>query len=180
MGLRSPGHRFMPNRLVFPGGRVDSADHAAPIETPLDPSTKAALGLGACPATALAIAALRETEEEVGLTLRRPGGYRLAPLAFLCRVETPPDQPIRFDARFLALSWEPWMGVPAASVELLEPRFVPLAEAGSQSVPRPTRAALACLGEWLEGEPVTPWLVITWPGQVGRPGERTRPEPRAL
>ena len=29
MGLRHAGHRFMPNVLVFPGGRVDRADYRA-------------------------------------------------------------------------------------------------------------------------------------------------------
>jgi 8-oxo-dGTP pyrophosphatase MutT (NUDIX family) len=28
MGLRGANHKFMPNRLVFPGGRVDPEDHA--------------------------------------------------------------------------------------------------------------------------------------------------------
>ena len=30
MGLRGAGHRFMPNRLVFPGGAVDPGDADAP------------------------------------------------------------------------------------------------------------------------------------------------------
>jgi len=33
MGLRGAGHRFMPNRLVFPGGAVDRADLDAPSAT---------------------------------------------------------------------------------------------------------------------------------------------------
>ncbi|MFC7610154.1 NUDIX hydrolase [Teichococcus aestuarii] len=43
MGMRAAGHRFMPNRLVFPGGRVDLADRTAPAATELRPDTRAAL-----------------------------------------------------------------------------------------------------------------------------------------
>ena len=32
MGMRGAKHRFMPNRLVFPGGRVDIPDLRAPFE----------------------------------------------------------------------------------------------------------------------------------------------------
>ena len=35
MGMRGSGHKFMPNRLVFPGGAVDDADHTAPIARPM-------------------------------------------------------------------------------------------------------------------------------------------------
>ena len=35
MGLRHARHRFMPNVLVFPGGRVDRADHDAPAVSEL-------------------------------------------------------------------------------------------------------------------------------------------------
>ncbi len=35
MGLRGAGHRFMPNRMVFPGGAVDAEDHAASCAAPL-------------------------------------------------------------------------------------------------------------------------------------------------
>ena len=34
MGMRGAGHKFMPNRLVFPGGRVDPEDHRAEPATP--------------------------------------------------------------------------------------------------------------------------------------------------
>ena len=36
MGCRAAAHAFMPNRYVFPGGRVDRADAHVPIATPLD------------------------------------------------------------------------------------------------------------------------------------------------
>ena len=40
MGMRGATHRFMPNRLVFPGGAVDRADLTAPAATPLSPHTE--------------------------------------------------------------------------------------------------------------------------------------------
>src|SRR5437868_7713435 len=36
MGCRDAKHAFMPNRYVFPGGRVDRADARVPIATPLN------------------------------------------------------------------------------------------------------------------------------------------------
>ncbi len=36
MGRRSAKHVFMPNKYVFPGGRVDRADSSAPLARDLD------------------------------------------------------------------------------------------------------------------------------------------------
>ena len=49
MGMRGAGHRFMPNRLVFPGGSVDAGDLAAPAASPLTPLTRARLEKAASP-----------------------------------------------------------------------------------------------------------------------------------
>jgi len=35
LGCRDAKHAFMPNRYVFPGGRVDPADARVPVATPL-------------------------------------------------------------------------------------------------------------------------------------------------
>jgi len=43
MGMRGARHRFMPNRLVFPGGAVDRADLSAPFASGLSARTAAAL-----------------------------------------------------------------------------------------------------------------------------------------
>ena len=40
MGMRGAKHRFMPNRLVFPGGAVDRADLGTPSATQLSPQTE--------------------------------------------------------------------------------------------------------------------------------------------
>jgi 8-oxo-dGTP pyrophosphatase MutT (NUDIX family) len=63
--------RFMPGVLVFPGGRVDRADH---VPRPLLHSeTQRLLELSATPslARALAVCAARELQEETGLSLTR-------------------------------------------------------------------------------------------------------------
>src|SRR5215831_6174243 len=43
LGKRHHGHKFMPGKFVFPGGRVDPADRHMPVARPLDPSTEAHL-----------------------------------------------------------------------------------------------------------------------------------------
>ena len=70
MGMRGARHRFMPNRLVFPGGAVDRADLNAPAASGLAPHTRALLERRTNPRLAhgLGIAAARELDEETGLT----------------------------------------------------------------------------------------------------------------
>src|SRR5271154_3830318 len=74
MGRRHGGHDFMPDKWVFPGGRVDRSDFHAPYATDLRPEVAAKLHLTAAPrrARALALAAVRETFEEAGLLLAKP------------------------------------------------------------------------------------------------------------
>src|SRR5689334_31825 len=43
MGRRHPGHRFMPGKFVFPGGRVESGDRRMPAYGALDGITEARL-----------------------------------------------------------------------------------------------------------------------------------------
>src|ERR1700690_1350006 len=96
MGLRGAGHKFMPNRLVFPGGAVDPEDFSAPSASPLRPEVRRRLEVSADPllAGALAAAAARELLEETGLTLGDPPHFD--GLDYLCRAVTPPSMPIRF------------------------------------------------------------------------------------
>jgi 8-oxo-dGTP pyrophosphatase MutT (NUDIX family) len=74
MGRRNAGQKFMPNRWVFPGGRVERGDWRAPATGELSPTAIAGFAphLTAGPARALALAAIRETWEEAGLLLARP------------------------------------------------------------------------------------------------------------
>ena len=149
MGLRGAGHRFMPNRLVFPGGAVDPADLSTPVAAPLPPHVQALLGHGAGPALAqaLAVAAARELEEETGLTLGSPPD--LSGLDYFFRAVTPPDSPVRFDARFFTVSADAISGTLAGSGELEDLRWYGVKEALALDLARPTRAVIGHLRAWL-------------------------------
>jgi 8-oxo-dGTP pyrophosphatase MutT (NUDIX family) len=119
MGRRHGGHDFMPDKWVFPGGRIDRSDYRAPFATDLRPDVRARLekSTPAGMARALALTAIRETFEEVGLLLAkaatvRPGvgAWReflahgaepdLGALDFIAQAITPHYRPKRFNARF--------------------------------------------------------------------------------
>ncbi len=149
MGMRGAKHRFMPNRLVFPGGAVDAADHRARFATPLAPHTRARLEKAANPRLVhgLAIAATRELEEETGLTLGHPPA--LDGLEYLCRLITPPPGPIRFNARFFLVDAARVSGTLAGSGELEELRFYPIGEALALDLALPTRMVIERVQGWL-------------------------------
>ncbi len=154
MGTRGRKARFMPNRLVFPGGAVDRADYRARSATPLSPGTRDHLERGAPPrlAHALGIAAARELQEETGLTLGHPP--HLDGLFYLCRAITPPDSPIRFSARFFVVDADRLSGTLGGSGELDNLRFYGLEEALSMNLVSITREVLDELQAWLAlGEP---------------------------
>jgi 8-oxo-dGTP pyrophosphatase MutT (NUDIX family) len=124
VGKRHDKVVFMPGKFVFPGGRVDKADHRVPVAAPITPELQANLFKGspktpASRAKSLAVAAIREACEETGLCLgRRAEG--LAPnlegpwkpfadagllpdpsgLFLIARAITPPGRVKRFDTRF--------------------------------------------------------------------------------
>ncbi len=153
MGMRGAGHRFMPNRLVFPGGAVDRADSTAKIGAPLPPHVQAMLGKAAKPrlAQALAVAAARELEEETGLTLGSPPD--LSGFDYLCRAITPPDSPVRFNARFFIVDAAAVTGTLAGSGELEGLRWYGVAEALALDLARPTRVVIGLLQAWLAMTP---------------------------
>lgn len=119
MGKRHGGHSFMPDRWVFPGGRIDRADYRAPFATDLRPEVGGLFDkhLPVGRGRALALAAIRETWEEAGLMLARPGEARatgpwkdfaaqgflpdLEALDVIARAITPPAVAKRFDTWFL-------------------------------------------------------------------------------
>src|SRR3954462_3364732 len=80
MGKRHGGHSFMPDRWVFPGGRIDRSDYRAPFATDLKPDVAATFDahLPGGRGRALARGAFRETWEEPGLLLPRPAPTRPA------------------------------------------------------------------------------------------------------
>lgn len=78
MGQRARQHDFMPSIFVYPGGRVDRADHYAPSLGALPIRTQTLLmhKFSARRARALALASIRETFEETGLIIGQKGTSR--------------------------------------------------------------------------------------------------------
>jgi 8-oxo-dGTP pyrophosphatase MutT (NUDIX family) len=74
LGRRHDGHKFMPGKFVFPGGRIEPCDRRMSIAGPLDAVVEEKLNArtrrpSSGFARALALAAIRETFEETGLAL---------------------------------------------------------------------------------------------------------------
>jgi 8-oxo-dGTP pyrophosphatase MutT (NUDIX family) len=149
MGMRGAKHRFMPNRLVFPGGRVDPADLTAPFASPVSRSTEQALRkkTNAKLAAGLAAAAARELLEETGLSLGVPP--RLDVLHYLARAVTPPGLPIRFNVRFFVVEARHVSGDIGGDGELDGLRFYGMNEALALELALPTRRVLERLTTWL-------------------------------
>jgi 8-oxo-dGTP pyrophosphatase MutT (NUDIX family) len=149
MGMRGAGHRFMPNRLVFPGGAVDRADSTAAVAAPLPAHVAAMLAKSAKPRLVhgLAVAAARELAEETGLTVGTPPD--LSGFDYLGRAITPPDSPVRFNARFFTVNADAVSGELAGSGELEGLRWYGVEEALALDLARPTRAVIGLLQEWL-------------------------------
>ena len=170
MGRRHPGHKFMPGKFVFPGGRIDLGDRSMPAVGALHPRVEAALAArvvrhSARRGRALALAAIRETYEETGLLLgvrqaapgRVPDGswavFRdrgvtpdLTALHFIARAITPPGRPRRFDTRFFAIDRSliaaEVEGITGPECELDELAWVSLPEARQLDLPRITHVML--------------------------------------
>src|SRR5271166_6108039 len=126
LGRRHEGHKFLPGKFVFPGGRVEITDRLMPTAAPLQAGDAARLMQrvkrpSLTKAAAFALAAIRETYEETGLMLGRPGHDAmtapagawqafaqagvlpdLSAIHFIARAITPPRRPRRFDSRFFA------------------------------------------------------------------------------
>jgi len=149
MGMRGAKHRFMPNRLVFPGGAVDRADLDAPSATPLSPQTEHLLrkNANARLAHGLGIAAARELHEETGLSLGTPPN--LHALYLLARAVTPPPGPIRFNARFFVVDARHVAGTLGGDGELEGLRYYAMREALALDLAMPTRRVLEQLRIWL-------------------------------
>lgn len=159
MGMRHAKHKFMPSVLVFPGGRVDRADHGVKTLTELRPETEALLRHRAPPslARALGVAAVRELFEETGLLLgerRREKLFAdLAALDYLCRAVTPSSRAMRFDARFLLAPAERVTGEIGGSGELEKLDWYPLSKALEAQLADITRKMLGEFADWLGTAP---------------------------
>ena len=171
MGRRHEGHKFMPGKFVFPGGRVDRSDSRVLPATPLDSLTEEKLlkkmrgTPSAARARGLAMAAVRETFEETGLIIGRAS--ELAPrtrspdwrafaengaeptlhgVRFIARAITPPQRVRRFDTRFFAVGEEHIQNDPhdlsAGSDELLDLHWLTFEKARALDIPQITSIVL--------------------------------------
>ena len=176
MGRRHMRHAFMPGKFVFPGGRTDPADSRIPVASSLHPDVESKLAFGrttVARARAIALSAVRETYEEAGLLIGRPGDFstaktdwhgfvehRVAPslegLRFIARAITPPGRVRRFDTRFLAafrddVAVELAEGGPTDELE--EIMWLPLDKATEADIPAITRTILGDLSTRLRDDP---------------------------
>lgn len=170
LGKRHHGHKFMPGKFVFPGGRLEPNDRLMPIATSLNPFTEQYLMRNmrrpsAARAKGLALAAVRETFEETGLILGAPrnadmpvpvgpwadfakaGFYPdLSTLHFVARAITPSRRPRRFDTRFFAVDASTIAhkvdNVVHPDAELVELVWMPISEARSLDMPTITGVVL--------------------------------------
>lgn len=176
MGKRSQKHVFMPDKYVFPGGRVDSTDARAPAAKELAPDQEALLlQASRRKPRALPLAAIRETFEETGLIIGKksdqPTNVKgpknwieylqtgalpdLNRLKFIGRAITPTQRKRRFDARFFMAEAETCLldERPAlASPELIDVQWVDLNEALSLDLPNITRFMIGEVKAHLEDE----------------------------
>ncbi len=172
LGRRHSAARFMPGVYVVPGGRTCPADRKrsgfdetlAPSPPGLDRATRRRLPV-------LSRAALRETFEETGLLVGRPGvalgpaerdpigpaepwaepwaAYADAGLvpAFdglrpIGRAITPAESPIRFDTHFFQVEGAQAWGTLAGDGELEDLGWVPVAATATLPMPAVTRRVL--------------------------------------
>jgi 8-oxo-dGTP pyrophosphatase MutT (NUDIX family) len=170
LGRRHAGHKFMPGKFVFPGGRVEPIDRRMPAATPLHPQVEARLLCrvqrpSPAKARAYALAAIRETFEEAGLLLgvkqpQQPAvpsplwdGFAAASvhpdlgvIHFIARAITPPNRTRRFDTRFFAVDAGAIAhridGIIGPDSELIELVWLPLDEARQLDMPTITGVVL--------------------------------------
>jgi 8-oxo-dGTP pyrophosphatase MutT (NUDIX family) len=190
MGRRHAGHKFMPGKFVFPGGRIEPADRTMVATGALAPVVEARLMArvqrpSLQRARALALAAIRETYEETGLLIgtrdygapetalagpwadfARLGVYPdLESLHFVARAITPPRRPKRFDTRFFAVDAghvaHRVEGMVTPDSELVELCWVELAEAATLDLPTITGVVLEELGRRIAGR-MTPHLPVPY------------------
>jgi 8-oxo-dGTP pyrophosphatase MutT (NUDIX family) len=164
LGRRHHGHKFMPGKFVFPGGRIESGDRAMPVAGALHPRAEQTLMArvlrpSSQRSRALALAAIRETYEETGLLLGTkehgapeavpPGPWTafqergvypdLEALQVVARAITPPRRPKRFDTRFFAADRTAIVdevgGFVGPDAELVELVWVTLRDAKSLDLP---------------------------------------------
>ena len=171
MGKRASAHRFMPNKFVFPGGRLDLIDQRLKAPGDLNPHVLKRLrkstrkDITDQKLRGLALAAIRETYEETGLVVGRATEQRantrhaiwreyfeydveppLQDMDFFARAITPAYRTRRFDTRFFMVHEEFIHNDPTqvahASGELNDIHWLTFAEARQLDLPAVTRWAI--------------------------------------
>lgn len=182
MGRRSRKLAFMPGMYVFPGGRTERSDLTAPRTGELHAADAERLirGMGKRGtlrrAEALALAAIRETQEETGLLLGTQGTARsatrspawrtfvergvlpdLSAIRFIARAITPPGRIRRFDTRFFVALGDrianPDGLIANPDEELEEVRWIDIDAIEADAIPAITETVLHLLGQRLEKDP---------------------------
>jgi 8-oxo-dGTP pyrophosphatase MutT (NUDIX family) len=175
LGRRHDGHKFMPGKFVFPGGRVEAADRQMAERAVLDPQMEKQLTRrvkypSRVLARALTLAAVRETFEETGLLLGVKSaeateiadgpwadflraGFQpdLTAIHFVGRAITPPGRPRRFDTRFFTADAGAIAhrvdGIISPDSELVELVWLPIDDAKQLDLPAITTVMLEELKE---------------------------------
>lgn len=174
LGRRHHGHKFMPGKFVFPGGRIEALDRTMSAISELHPDTQAKLlervdNQSPDMARGFALAAVRELAEETGLLLGAKGDDApaapgeiweefakakvhpdLGQIHFIARAITPPKRPKRFDTRFFTADAtgiaHKIEGVVGPDSELVELVWMPIEEAATVDMPTITSVILEELG----------------------------------
>lgn len=175
LGVRSKKHVFMPNKYVFPGGRVDAGDARVSTQysLPITVSNQLEKNCSKARARALAMAAIRETFEETGLIVGHPADKKiiskstawqpffdnnvspaLDKLDYVARAITPPGRIRRFDARFFLADAKHITGSLKSNGELEDLRWVNFNETQHLDLSPITQLVLHLLEKRLRGEPV--------------------------
>ncbi len=176
MGRRRPEQVFLPNTFVFPGGRVEPADRLVARSHALATNEVEKLKLemrgrrSDARASALALAAVRETYEETGFVVGiahtgdpasgasawdafHAEGFqpRLERLSFFARAITPPGRPRRYDTRFFIVdAREIAHRVERTDGELLDIDWYTLDRARNLKLPSITKLVIEDVAQFLD------------------------------
>ena len=159
LGKRRETQIFLPNKWVFPGGRLDQDDHVLASELLLP-----GLIPGEVSRLPFIVAAMRELYEEAGILLgsntaagtiagRLDAGrirHAMRYLTPLARAITPPGRPRRFDTWFFVAPRGAACTVKEPDGELLDLDWFSLSEARALDLPNITRYVVDDVAAYLK------------------------------